>query len=537
MPEPNVRNRTLAVMDNLRFLLSLDDACIDLIAIDPPFGKMETFRSQPKPEITAREKDEEVALFLEHYPDKGAADFPEVEGGTKVDDLWEWTRDIDGDKSHARFMHEIERAPEGSTPKRIHAVIESTMAASGQDMAAYIAFMAQRLFECHRVLKETGSIYLHCDWKADSYLRLLMDTIFGSGNFRNEIMWGYAPSGRAPKYGFHRKHDCILYYSKTDSPHFTHQYTDMLPETLNTYNKTDENGRRYKESPGGISYLDEQKGRPVPSWWIDIPSFGAATNAPERTGYSTQKPLKLYERIIAASSNEGDVVLDVFAGCATTAVAAERLNRRWIACDKAYRSWTMLKRRFYQEGYALSDMTDATPNAYLEAGMKGYQGTLQHAGSHTLGPNEVTPREQLLPELEVARGETRRATVWNGSIPKQKCKDLLLEEWSCVCWGCGKRPVLPNGGEDPDDLDIDHLYARRPAGDDEGGDDDLYNLGLVCRKCNGRKGNRMTMEELRNDREAEGLLYCDRRRLVNLGRAQKWAIAEMRRHAGRDGLL
>ena len=199
----------------------------------------------------------------------------------------------------------------------------------------YLIWLNARLYEMKRLLKPTGSIYVHCDWHASHYIKVEMDKIFGYDYFQNEIIWGYAPSGRAPKYGLHRKHDIILYFNKGNEPNFNHPYTEMNPQTLATYNKIDEKGRYYKQSPGGISYLDEQSGRPLPSWWTDIPSFGSATASPERVGYPTQKPEKLLERIISASSNEGDVVLDAFVGGGTTPVVAQRLGRRWIAIDQS----------------------------------------------------------------------------------------------------------------------------------------------------------------------------------------------------------
>ncbi len=544
MPEPNFPNRTLALMDNLRFLLSMDDACIDLIAIDPPFGKMETFRSEARPPITAREKGEEIGLFLEHYPDKTEADFPELETGTKVDDLWNWERDIEKNASHARFMRELraearaydaavdsgDKMPDPSLAVRLYRVIDVTMAAAGQGMAAYICFMAVRLVECHRVLKDTGSIYVHCDWKANSHLRLLLDTIFGSENFRNQIAWCYTgPS--AAKNWYPRKYDTILFFAKSPKHRFDGDAV-RLPYVADFTPARGVHGA----NRGTASEGRHQKGKIPTDWWNDghISNISGWRN--ELTGYSTQKPLALYERIIAASSNPGDVVLDVFAGCATTAVAAERLNRRWIACDHAYRSWTMIKRRFYKNGYAMDGMTEATPAAYGEH-QTGWADDLEIKPSRVVGPAEMTPREQLLPELEVATGGVRRATVWNGSIPKQECKNLLLAEFGCVCWGCGKRPVLPNGAEDPDELEIDHLFARNPADGDEGGADDLYNLGLVCSKCNGRKSNKLRMVQLRDDREAEGLLWVKQDQLVHLERARKWAVNMMMRRQARRGEL
>ncbi len=542
--EPNFPNRTLAVMDNLEFLRALDNDCIDLIAIDPPFAANETFTGKPKHRITEAERGEERALAARHGRaalDRYAKEDKQL---TSVKDDWFW-RDIDEAWMKAlkdagervRVWEERREAGEnldtGEAPSArdrtldaMREVIEAVSACATENEAAYIALMSVRLIECHRVLKDTGSIYVHCDWHANSYLRMLMDAIFGYDNLRNEIVWGYAPSGRAPKYGFHRKHDCILYYSKTDSPHFFHQHTDMLPETLNTYNKTDEDGRQYKESPGGRSYLDEQKGRPVPSWWTDIPSFGAATNSPERTGYALQKPLALYRRIIRASSNPGDVVLDLFAGCATTVVAAELEGRNWIACDWAYRASTMMMRRFYKEaGIVLSNMNvDVVHEAIGPT-----QGKLEYKNGLTIGPPDLArfPRQTEDPDdgVPTLKTSTRApiSTSWTGRIPKDRAKEMLLAEFGPVCWGCGLDATRPNGSVDTGLLEVDHIRARN-AKEGARGDDELYNLALLHATCNRRKGNRLTLEELRLENEQDDVLNVSSRLdLVDLFEAQQFA--------------
>ena len=203
----------------------------------------------------------------------------------------------------------------------------------GSAMASYLSYMGLRLVEMERVLKEKGSIYYHCDKTAIHYVKMLMDEIFGVDRFRNEIIWCYAPSGNPPKRGFHKKHDTILYYA-TESGIWNPAFTDMDKKTRKTYNKQDEDGRWYAVHHGGrITYLDDIPGRPVPDWWTDIPSFGNAGQSKERTGYPTQKPLKLLTRIIKASSNRKQIVLDPFCGAGTTCVAAKQLSRRYIGID------------------------------------------------------------------------------------------------------------------------------------------------------------------------------------------------------------
>ena len=186
-------------------------------------------------------------------------------------------------------------------------------------LTAFLLFMSLRLIEMKRVLKPTGSIYLHCDHHASHYLKQLMDIVFGIDNFRNEIIWLYKTGGMSKRW-FGRKHDVILFYSKTG------QYT-FNPQKEKSYltHKYGFSNIEIHEDEGG--YYTMVGMRDV---W-DIPALRG--NQPETKGYPTQKPITLYERIVTASSNEGDVVLDPFCGCATTLVAAENLGRQWIGID------------------------------------------------------------------------------------------------------------------------------------------------------------------------------------------------------------
>ena len=165
MGELNVGNRTLAIMDNLPFLRSLNNECIDLIAIDPPFAANETFTGNPRPPISDAEYAEEIALAQAH-----GAQHNEGQGETRVHDIWSWDEDV-----HPAWKMMIE-----DDYPSVHAVIQAVEACASENEAAYIAFMAVRLIECRRVLKPTGSIYLHCDDHANGYLRMLMDAIFGA---------------------------------------------------------------------------------------------------------------------------------------------------------------------------------------------------------------------------------------------------------------------------------------------------------------------------------------------------------------------
>ena len=214
--------------------------------------------------------------------------------------------------------------------------------------------MAIRLIECHRILKDTGSLYLHCDPTMSHYLKIVLDCIFKEENFRNEIVWCYSHGGKGKK-DFARKHDIILRYCKS------HIYTfngDSVAVSRDTGVKskggrlgTDEKGRPFQDKivkkTGKVYryYLDTGK---IPEdYWKDINSLQAGVA--ERTGYPTQKPLVLLERIIKASSNEGDIVLDPFCGCATTCVASEKLERKWIGIDVSFKAYELVKERLQKE--------------------------------------------------------------------------------------------------------------------------------------------------------------------------------------------
>ena len=261
-------NRTIFIKDNLEVLRSFPDSFIDLVYLDPPFNTGRDF-----------------------------GDFK---------DKW---KSIKTDKT----------AP----------LIDIIGSINGEADKNYLNFMNLRLLELHRVLKDTGSIYLHCDQTMSHSLKLVMDSVFGKRNFRNEIVWCYK-SGGASKKHFSRKHDTLFFYVKGNKylKNFNIERNEKsyLGKNYKTGNKNIKLYKDNKECCLGPHTLVYPK-----DWWIDI-SFLSVV-ARERVGYPTQKPLKLMERIIKASSNEGDLVLDPFCGSGTTCVASESLNRRWIGID------------------------------------------------------------------------------------------------------------------------------------------------------------------------------------------------------------
>ncbi len=211
----------------------------------------------------------------------------------------------------------------------------------------YIDWMRKRAVHLHRVLKPTGSIYLHCDWHASHYLRVMMDGIFGASNFQNEIVWCYEVGGRGKK-RWARKHDTILFYSKSQTFHFDWAAV-AEPRKAGTHMKArvDEDGRPYQEKRDARSgkvyryYVDE--GTIPPDWWMGPQQLNR--EAAERIGYPTQKPEALLAKIVAASSAKGDIVLDPFCGCGTAIAVAHKLDRAWLGVDISPTALGIMQRR------------------------------------------------------------------------------------------------------------------------------------------------------------------------------------------------
>ena len=362
-PQP-ITDNTLFYGDNLNILRDyVPDASVDLVYLDPPFNSNRNYNVLFKDE-SGTESEAQITAF---------------------EDTWHWTEDA------ARTYHDL--VTEGSP--HVSKMIEALHDFIGENqMMAYLVMMAARLVELHRVLKSTGSLYLHCDSTASHYLKLVLDTIFDPRNFRNEIIWQRTSAHNDPKrYG--RNVDTILYYSKDSSPiwnsltapysqeyiasHYSqrdahgayttrdmtapdhgtaspglrYQWKGVYPPPGRTWTCVRQKMEEYDQAgllsysrdgmPRLKRYLDEMPGVPLQVLWSDIPPVNS--QAAERLGYPTQKPLALLERIIQASSNPGDLVLDPFAGCGTTVAAAQKLGRRWIGIDITHLSIALLKYR------------------------------------------------------------------------------------------------------------------------------------------------------------------------------------------------
>jgi len=288
---------TLYYGDCLDIMAEFPASYIDLICLDPPFNSNEKYNKV--------------------FKNSGLVIDPQIKA---FDDVWLW------DDTSADRVKRVKNAVANPASKVI-AGFEGFIPQS--KMLSYTSYMAERLFMMHRILKDTGSIYLHCDPYASHYLKLIMDAIFGGKNYRNEIVWCYTGPGSPHMRQFNRKHDIIFWYSKDNT------WTFNKDNVRVPYKDPKQTLRRAMDAGKGIDSHEVQRyrsrGKVLESYWTDI---ALAVRSPkERLGYPTQKPLALYERIIKASSNPDDLVLDPFAGCGTTIEAAAKNGRDVIGID------------------------------------------------------------------------------------------------------------------------------------------------------------------------------------------------------------
>ena len=460
MAAPNWNNRTMWTGDNLDIMRGMNAESVDLIYLDPPFNSNRNY-SAPIGSAAA-----------------GAA-FKDTWSLSDVDQAW-----------HGEIA---EQEPS------VYAILDAAGLSHGKSMKSYLIMMAVRLLEMRRLLKPTGSLYLHCDPTASHYLKMLLDTVFGRVNFRNEIVWERTlPKGLMTR-RLPTSHDLLLAYQRsesatwnTDSVFVPYDENHLDEKTRKQYSRRDPNGRRYqltsllnpnKDRPNltyeflGITkvwrwtkermqeaydqglvvqaapgrtprykrYLDEQRGRPLSDVWTDIPP--ASGN--ESIGYPTQKPLALLDRIIKASSNLGDMMLDPFAGCATACVAAERLGRQWVGIDLSPVAASLVVARIKDEMGLFFDVDHRT---------------------------DIPRRTDL------------------GKLPSYKThKHQLFGKQEGLCNGC--RIAFPFRN-----MTIDHIVPRS-----KGGSDHIDNLQLLCGACNSLKGNRK-QARLLADLKAKGII-------------------------------
>ena len=448
MGEANWANRSIFTGDNLDVMRGMNSESVDLIYLDPPFNSNRIYSAPVGSEAAA-------AAFKDA-----------------------WTMDDVTAEEHGEVA---ERNP------ALYAVIDAAGQAHGKPMKAYLTMMGTRLLEMQRVLKSTGSIYLHCDPTAGHYLKMLMDAVFGQENFRNEIVWKRTTTHSDAK-RWARVNDYILYYVKSEDATWSAQFIpydksyvarryrhddgdDRGPYTLGNLTSPNprenlmyeykgyqppKNGWRYSletmqrlDAEGRIwypaakdgrlrlkRYLSEAPGRAVDANWSDIHPLNS--QAKERVGYPTQKPLALLERIIKASSKPDDVVLDPFCGCGTACIAAERLERQWAGIDLSARAAELVLIRAERDIGALFP---------------------------------VHHREDI----------PRRTDL--GVLPNYRThKHTLFGRQEGLCAGC--RHAFPFRN-----FTIDHVVPKA-----SGGPDHLDNLQLLCNACNSMKGTRSQAE-------------------------------------------
>ena len=342
MPKQSGKIRQIHYGDNLPILREMPDESADLVYLDPPFNSNRDYfaalrgPSRSRPARSTREARRQIKAFH---------------------DTWEWSP-----LCEQMLAETAERS--AAAGKMLAAFVDGL---GKTPMSAYLANMAVRLAELRRVMRPTASIYLHCDPTADGYLRVLMDAVFGARNFRNEIIWCYRKWTNAAGQ-FQRNHDTLLFYSAgggphvfnkmfagESRPHFERGYTTNVVEggvrQLIVYDREKAAAKiAEKKKYDRVVYREGKTRTAVPDWW-EIPIINS--QAVERTGYPTQKPLALLERIVAASSNPGDVVLDPFCGGGGAPMAAEKLGRQWIGIDIAYRAVSILRERMTRESDAL----------------------------------------------------------------------------------------------------------------------------------------------------------------------------------------
>ena len=384
---PNWADKTIWTGDNLPILRGMNSGSVDLIYLDPPFNSKTNY----------------------------AAPIGSKAAGAEFKDTWSLS-DLD-----VEWINLIE--------SKHPALCRVLLAAMTPSDKSYLVYMAARILEMKRVLKTTGTLYLHCDPTMSHYLKLLLDSIYGKRAFRNEIVWYYRGAG-VPKKDFARRHDIIFRYSK-GQPHFDpdparQPYAKATVKRFSSYIGNVREGRDY-----GQQKLNP-KGKHPDDVFSDIQPI--APSAKARTGYPTEKPLPLLSRIIATSSETGGVVLDPFCGCATTCVAAEGLGRQWVGIDISPKAGELVVRRIKE--------------------MQGLWRQIVH------------------------RTDTLRRTDLGRLPPYRTHKRALYGEQEGNCGGCRTHFEARH-------LEVDHIISRR-----KGGADHIENLQLLCGSCNRIKGDR-----------------------------------------------
>lgn len=312
MVMPSLKQNKLYYGDNLSVLKNvIKSESVDLIYLDPPFNSSRDYNQ----------------IFTNNGGEKSKAQIKVFE------DTWYWNNDVE--KLYLETINFY------NNDLVSNFLISMRQFLGTNRMMAYLTMMAPRLLEMYRVLKPSGVLFLHCDPSASHYLKILLDAVFGFKNFTNEIIWCYRQGGRG-KRTFAKKHDTIYFYSKNKDYTFNSKEIRVPYHGTGGY-QTSGNG---VTNPNGTTYSPNENGKIPEDWW-DIPALPPMSN--ERVGYPTQKPLALLEKIITATSNKGDVILDPFCGCGTAIVAAQELDRNWIGIDVTHIAITTIKERLEEK--------------------------------------------------------------------------------------------------------------------------------------------------------------------------------------------
>lgn len=515
----NFPDNALYEMDNLEVLRGMNSETVDLIATDPPFN-------------IKRNRSGTAGQYVDNWKWGDTGILP---------DQWTWN------EVHPKWLEEIK-----DNHTALYHAIDAAKHCQGEDTAAFLCFLSVRLIEMHRILKDTGSIYLHCDPTASHYIKMCMDAIFGRRNFRNEIVWkrterGFKGSQFGPR-SYNSNTDSILFYAKTGKAFF--DMTDVLepyePEYLEkAFKLSDDKGHYYldvvhnrKSASPRPNLCYEYKGffPPYPSGWkVGLPRMEelekqgelmiegnklyrkirpkqgrirknlwddiSEAKGNERTGSPDQKPITLYERIIKASSNEGDLVLDPFCGCATTIIAADNLKRRWIGIDRRvdarYHIITRMMGINKKERERIEKF--ATDKDWLDRQTAKYEIHYQ-----TEPPVRTDQDVSIVPELSHVYQYNLEPLHSHAEMHQ-----ILVDQFGLKCWGCNFVPP------DKRYLHLDHIVPKS-----DGGNNDIDNRALLCQPCNSKKSNTMSLTSLRRQNKKDG--YIQLGEAIDLPTALAW---------------
>ena len=388
--------------DNFEILCEMDTERVDLICTDPPFNSGRNYN----------------AFFKDSKAQNKA-----------FTDIWTW--DTEAERSRAYIENPEHENCDLDTYKALDKclkgydmVLQNAVSGNKGAMRAYLAFMGPRLAEMHRILKDTGSIYLHCDPTASHYLKGVMDAIWDHSNrkknehFKNEIVWHYYNVASTSKKFYGRKHDIILFYS------LGKEWTFNDDEMREPYAENS-NWVKASESYGDDRYKPHPDGKRMHDVWR-IPTINNMSK--ERLGYPTQKPRALYERMIKASSNAGDLVMDPFCGCGTTIDAAHTLNRSWIGIDITILALDPMRQRL-GDRHGLQPARDYEIDGY-PTNMQEVRKLVNDENRRHDFSNWAVTRLGLTPTPDVGDGGkdgVKRVTLWNPEESKERQTRILAE--------------------------------------------------------------------------------------------------------------